>query len=221
MTEDQIPARWRTFFVDAASQDNELVGFFQKFRPHGDGLAVVFAEVVGAEEFLPRLLNIYQATAEGWDKAALYFVVTKPTPLLPEQVKYFATLHLQKMGEIAAEVGNSELVRLLKPLPRLAIVSGQAPWPPGQDDPETLIYEARADFIQSLTPLDSEVLLMDDALYHIACDYFLRDYVLWPLYRYSTTIADPFEPYFNLWKHGIQIRFQEDGPATVYVQTTS
>jgi hypothetical protein len=215
MTEDQNLVRWRKL-MDAASQDG-LVGFFQKFRPHGNGLTAAFEGVVGADEFLPRLLRIYQATAEGWDETDAYFVVRRPTPLSQEKAKQFATLYLQKMGEVAAEVGNADLVQLLKPLPRIEIVVGKAPWPPGQDDPETLIYEARTDFILSLTPQDSQVLLLDDALYHIACDYFLRDYVLWPLYKHSTAIADPFEPYFDLWEHGAAIRFQGDDVVKVYV----
>lgn len=220
MTEAQALARWRKF-VDASSQEDSLVGFFQKFRPHGKGLAEALEGVVGADEILPRLLEIYQATAEGCQEGDAYFVVRKPKPLSKEQARQMANSHLQKMEKVAKEVGNSELVQLLEPPPRIEVVSGKTPWPPGQDDPETLIYEARTDFTLSLTPLESHILLLDDAIYNIACDCFLRDYVLWPLYSRSTVIADPFEPYFKLWKHGAGIRFQGDDLVKAYVPVLS
>src|SRR4051812_39128360 len=53
---DELPRPWR---------EENMAGFFQCFRPHGDGLATAFEGVVGADEILPRLMAVYQATANG------------------------------------------------------------------------------------------------------------------------------------------------------------
>jgi len=216
MTEAQVLTRWGKI-VGAASQEHNLAGFFQKFRPHGDGLTEALKGVAGADEILPRLLDVYEATAEGWEEGDAYFVVRSPKTLAKEQAKQFAASYLHKMEEVARAVGNSELIRILQGRHRIEVVSGKTPWPPGQGDPETLLYEARADFMLSLAPMESHMLLLDDALYHIACDYFLRDYILWPLYSRTTAITDPFEPYFRMWQHGAGIRFQGDDLIKAFV----
>lgn len=215
MTKEQILARWKEM-TDITSQEN-LVGFFQKFRPHGNGLAAALEGVVGANEILPRLLELYEVTADGWQREDAYFVVKNPKPCSKEQARQLTNLHLQKMREVAREIGNRDLRHLLEHPPQIEVICGKVPWPPGQNDLESLIYEVRTDFILSLTPLNSHILLLNDAFYHIACDYFLRDYILWPLYRHSTTVVEPFKPYFELWKYGAGFRFPIDDTVKVYV----
>src|SRR5260370_6761278 len=99
MGEDQVLARWKKM-ADTTSPQN-LVVFFQRFRPHGNDLALALEGVVGANEILPRLLEIYQATADGWQRGDAYFVVRNPKPLSMEQARRLASSHLEKMGEIA------------------------------------------------------------------------------------------------------------------------
>ena len=173
--------------------------------------------VEGAAEILPRLLAIYRVTASGWDEGDAYFLVKNPMPLAREKGERLASTHLRKFVAIAKEVAATDLLRLLEPLPSIEVVEGQTPWPPSQDDPETLFYEARADFMASLTPLPSDALLLDGAIYYLACDYFLRDHVLWPLYRQSAAVAEPFESYFELWTFGAGMRFVNDRLVKVFV----
>ncbi len=59
-----------------------------------------------------------------------------------------------------------------------------------------------------------DIELMTEALYHINCDYLLSDYLLsdylqWPMY--DTKRENPFRPYFELWKMGLNIYFPERG----------
>jgi hypothetical protein len=190
-----------------ARSNDDLVGFFQAFRPYGQDLPRALEGVVRAEEILPRLLQIYAATAPGWDERDAYFVVRTPNPLFQDQARDLVLAHVQRFAEIAKEVGAVELLGILQPSPEIDVVEGHAPWPPDPDGVENLMYDARADFMASLAPIASDALLLDDALYHLACDYFLRDYVLWPLYRQSSKVVEPFGPYFEMWKHGVGLRF--------------
>ena len=58
---------------------------------------------------------------------------------------------------------------------------------------------------------------LHEAFYSIACDYKIAHYLMWPLYRGSTEIEEPFAPYFELWTHGALPFFKKPGLAIVYV----
>ena len=62
---------------------------------------------------------------------------------------------------------------------------------------------------------------MEEAFYSMACDYYLAHYLMWPLYRGSTAIEEPYAPYFELWRHGAQAIFSEARRVTVYVAATT
>jgi len=49
-----------------------MAGFFQCFRPDGEGLAEAFEGVEGADEILPRLLEVYEVTADDWQRDGTY-----------------------------------------------------------------------------------------------------------------------------------------------------
>jgi hypothetical protein len=210
MTTHAILNRWNSMVASRspkARPNHDLVGFFQAFRPYGQDLPRALEGVVRAEEILPRLLQIYAATAPGWDERDAYFVVRAPDPLFQDQARDLILAHVQRFAQIAKEVGAIELLGILEPPPEIDVVQGHTPWPPDPDGVESLMYDARTDFIESLTPTASDALLLDDALYHLACDYYLRDYVLWPLYRQSSKVVEPFGSYFEMWKHGAGLRF--------------
>ena len=48
-------------------------------------------------------------------------------------------------------VGCDELTTLLRAPLRIEAVEGETPWPPGDDDPETLVYDVTSGFMESLT----------------------------------------------------------------------
>ena len=58
---------------------------------------------------------------------------------------------------------------------------------------------------------------MDEAFYSIACDYHLARYLTWPWYMNSSSIKEPFEPYFNLWLHGATLRCEAPDNITLFV----
>ena len=210
MTEAEILEYWAIRINEKSCTKESLAGFFQAFRPQGSGLSKVFEGVVGGEEILKRLIAIYRATESGWEKRDAYFVVRKPAPLSEKTAIQLVNLHLDNFAEIARQIDNGELLQLLCPRPNIEIHQGTTPWPPSDDDPEVLLYEAQGEFIQSLKPLKSSASILSDAVYHIANDYLIRDYVLWPLYESSCPIVEPFGPYFELWKHGAGFRFSQD-----------
>jgi hypothetical protein len=228
-TPEEMFAYWKQLAGDDSPREwqRENLGmYFQQFRPHGAGVEAVFAGVVGAEELLPRLLEVYEATAEGGEHD-FYFIVRQPRALSAERATELCQDHLGEIARIAgkfeAEEGDAayDLVRLLDPLPTVRVVKGECPWPPDDDDPESLIYEVSCDFMRylefELTPVESHAHLLDEALYSLACDPYVKYHILWPLYRHLTEMSEPFESYFELWKHGAGYRFDEQGGVAVYV----
>jgi hypothetical protein len=215
--------RWKALAGDTSPgpwAPDHMAGFFQRFRPDGRGLPQAFEGVVGGDEILPRLLEVYRATADGWRGGGDYdgyFVVRNPGPTPASRAEDLIRRHLGRVAAMAEAVGDDELASLLgRPL-RVEVAEGEAPWPPGEDAPESLIYEATGEFMGSLTPLESDALLMREGLYTIACDYNLQYHCLWPLYRHASTIEEPFGPYFDLWKQGFGYRFMSEADVRVYV----
>lgn len=228
-------AAWKAIAVDAArsagrggvtelesavwTNEEDLFGFFDCFRPDGKGLERVFAGVAGGEEIRKRLLRVYECTRDSAGGGWGYFVVRRPAPATPERLVSLTARHLGRVRQIAISSGEADLTNLLDELPEIEIKRGRMPdrKQPDYDAPETLIYDVVGDWFGGLEPVPSDALLLNEAMYSIACDYDLARYLAWPLYRHSTNIEEPFAPYFDLWTHGARPWFGKPGLATVYV----
>ena len=198
--------------------EDDLFAFFDCFRPDGAGVERVFAGVVGGEEIVARLLKVYQCTKESFN-AWGYFIVRHPARASRDRLIDWTRQHLDKVRQIARSFGSDELVSLLEIPPEIEILQEAAPvrLQPDYDAPEALIYDVVGDWFQALRPVESDALLMEEAFYSIACDYYLAHYLMWPLYKDSTAIAEPYAPYFELWRHGAHAIFSEPELVTVYL----
>jgi hypothetical protein len=195
----------------------DLFAFFDCFRPDGNGLEKVFEGIIGGDDILKRLLGVFQCTRESFGRY-MYFMVCKPVPATSELLVELATRHLIKIRQVAKEFGEDRLVRMLETIPAIKIEHEEPSVKTLQDTstPETIAYELRCDWFLDLKPVESDALLLHEAFYSIACDYYIANYLQWPLYRQSTGIEEPYEPYFKLWSHGARPFFGEPGLVTVY-----
>ena len=220
-------AYWKSIAVDAVrgedpnhaaqleamvwNNEDDLYCFFGLFQPDGKRVERVFAGVVGGDEILQRLLPVYECSEN--------FIVRRPLPATPERLVGLTAQHLGKVRQIAIDFGEAELASLLEVSPEIKI-KREAILPQTRSDfnaPEASVYEITGDWFRELVPVQSDALLMKEAFYSIACDYKIARYLLWPLYRHSTNIEDPFAPYFELWRHGALPFFGRPGLVTVYV----
>ena len=104
--------------------------------------------------------------------------------------------------------------------PKITILSGKEgsdfqershqAWAHGQYCPGDDIYEDLEDWFSNIEFQKGceDLCLMDEALYHISNDYFLSYYLQWPLIV-PQPIENPFRPYFELWKMGLNVEFPE------------
>jgi hypothetical protein len=198
--------------------EDSLFGYFDCFRPDGKGVKRVFAGVVGGDEIVERLLRVYECTKES-SNAWGYFIVRRPVPATPERLIDLTRQHLDKVRQIAGSFGHTRLTSELEPLPEIRIkweaISQQT-----ESDvyaPEASIYDVTGDWFRGLEPMESDALMMGEAFYSIACDYMIAHHLMWPLYRQSTEIEEPFAPYFDLWRVGALPFFERPGLVNVYV----
>src|SRR3954469_944558 len=110
-SDEAMLVRWKAIAGDTspgAWTEDDLAGFFQRFRPDGHGVSEAFEGVEGADEILPRLQEVYEATADGWQREEThdgYFVVRTPAPLPAARATGLLRLHLERVAAMAQAVG--------------------------------------------------------------------------------------------------------------------
>lgn len=206
---------------DAWTREN-MAGFFQNFRPDEQQLGPLFEDLPAGAEVFKRLQQVYRATActfTGRQGADLYFIVRRPEPTTNDQLMRFATAQLSNWRNMAAAINEHELVDLLTPIPLITIRDG-SPTAPNPHDTESLdayIYDVQTDWHAQLAPLCPHASWMRDAFYYLACDYYLARFITWPWYMHSSSLNDPYEPYFYLWLHGAELRCESRERVTLFV----
>jgi len=227
MEKAETLARWKALVGDTSErpwEDEDLDFFLHRFRPLGRGLEQVFEGVKLGGEVLPRLVELYEATAEGYgesEKDEPVFVVHRPKLLTERRVLELARQHAQRMGQIGQRVKQEAVARLAVRIPEIEVHRGESA-PDADELPEFegQVLAACADFLGALEPMESEALLLRDSLYYLGSDYLLGYHILWPLYLHETDLIEPFQPHFELWMHGAQSRFESAEKLGVYVPDT-
>lgn len=206
---------------------DDAIGFFQSLRPQGTGLRELFDQVPHGDELRERLARVFAVSGDPTRSDGMrdaYFIVRRPTAISPEVVQQAARCWLENLRRLDQRIGSGTLADLLTPLPRIRVLQGKPPKHP-RDPAErsrllTEISSFPDRFIDPLRPEGDSALGLRRAYYFIACDAYLRDHLLWPLYRHLTGFADPLEPYFTLWEHGAKFRIFNDEEFDLYVPRT-
>lgn len=217
---EEILALWKNAAGEPGGEpwcEDEVYGFFQRFRPDGDRLEEALLPLQYGREVLKRMKAIYAATNSGWsddESSDGYFVVRNPAPIEPAEAESLVRKHLEQVAKIAEEAGAEELVELLR-APTYSIAREAAPDSPDRHDTDLTIYDTLCDWVGALETDPPQVSDLNEAFFSIACDYPLAWYAMWPWFADAAQISDPFEPYFQLWRHGVEYRF--DGPSSVTI----
>lgn len=209
---------------DAHWSDDHLAGFFQNFRPDGRALEPFFHEIPGGTKVYDRLRDVYDATANGYQDGSrtdAYFIVRKPATADHDTLIQSATRQLDNWRRMAEQDGETELVDMLTPLPEVRISTSEPPEidPNCCDSMDVYIYDVQTDWWHSnLSSICPHARWMREAFYYLNCDYYLARYVAWPWYRESSSIEEPYEPYFTMWLHGAELRCQSPDDVTLFVK---
>ena len=228
MNEETFFSRCKELAGDASDSrwtDDHLAGFFQNFRPDGQALEPLFRDIPGGNAVYDRLKEVYVATASGYQRGTAtdaYFIVRNPAIIDNHTLIQSATTQLTNWRRMAEQDQESELVDLLTPIPEIKSSTDEPPPvdPNDYDSLDVFIYDVQTDWwLGHLSPMCPHARWMREAFYYINCDYYLAQYAAWPWYRDSSSIDDPYKPYFTMWLHGAELRCQTPDDVTLFVKS--
>jgi hypothetical protein len=157
-------------------------------------------------------MSIYEAA--GKEDGHLYFIVRTPPPATQAQAELWMREHCAKLLELAEALAADEEfpdeMALWRAGPPIVFVERLGTPDPGATTSRLTDFEYHLSTESSEFPSASEhTWWLRNPLYYIACSYRLARWVLWPHLRESSGLADPFGPYFELWRHGIEFEFSQ------------
>lgn len=212
------------FPPDAPCDGDALIGVLQQFRPDGLGLAGLFDGLPLGAALQQRLRQLYEiagAAARPGGGLDAYFIVRNPPPLDPQRAQTAALAWLGSLLALARETQFDDVIDQLQPLPEVRVLEGIPPKQTKDDLRNISLYrvikQQGASLCERLSRDDAALNLLRPAYYYAACDWALRDYLLWPLYHRFTQLDDPFQDYFELWRHGVKLRAFSNERLDVYL----
>lgn len=210
---------------DEPVTSDSLIGLLQRFRPDGARLAEIFDDLPAGGEMSVRLMQLYLAAGDsarpGGGQDA-YFIVRQPPALEPDEASRLVTRWLGDLATLARAVGADDVLPLLDPLPNIRVLEGIAPKQSKSDLESVPLYrllkQDAADWTQRLPGHQDIANLLRPAYYFAACDWALRDHLLWPLHAAANRqLRDPFAAYFELWRHNAKLRSMGPEQLDVYL----
>lgn len=187
-------------------------------------LEPLFEESDLGKEVFSRLQQVYKIAGDGRRSDGMkdaFFIVRRPDFSSVEKVKQSAELFFGELAALAEEQNKNELAENLKQKPELRLLEGAAPKHPKADREKSGLMKAVSQIgptvTEELIAKDPFAKLLQRAFYFLACDGFLRDFVLWPMLAEHSQLDDPFQHYFVLWRHGVKFRIFGESQIDLYL----
>ena len=185
----------------------------------------LFKELEFGERLHQRLDNLYAATGDGRQPSGgkdAYFIVRNPVAIDPSDATEQAIGWLTGVRMLAELVQDQVLLETLDPIPNIRVLEGLAPkHPKSEDEKSGLLKSLLNDATTLLQRIDSSqsyATALRPAYYYTACDYMLRDYLMWPLFAEKIqAVPDPYSHYFHLWTCGVKYRIFGNNQIDLYL----
>ena len=215
--------------------ESTLVGVFQALRPHGFKDKEVFASVTGGQQFGLRLDSLYDAVRscdrfDGMRDA--YFIVRNPPALSPERAEVLGVEFIEgvlRFYEAAEPTGEREQLPSFSQsnMPTIRVLEGKPPKHPKNKNERAPLLCVLQEYcpaqIDSLSAKSELATQLSEALYFVACDNWLREYLRWPLFKEHVQepqlqcLEQLLSSYFELWRHGVKYRVFSDSQVDFYL----
>ena len=224
---DGLLDRWKAIPAVAAHDEDEWEAeppghLLHYFRPDGVGLEDIVAGMAHSDEVLSRLRQVFEAARNG-RPGDMYFTIRKAPRIRAAELEALARQYLANVIAMAKLVGSRDAgfarrhrAAVTALAGRDVVVEVHAGVPPTLDAPskthplQGFVYETATEFGHLHPPASEHAQLLAEPCYRLACSYELAHFVLWPTRGDGCPIADPFASYFELWRHGASIYFQDD-----------
>lgn len=206
---------------------DDLIGYFQSFRPDGRGLAGVFSGVAGGDEVHERLERLFDVAGDDRRPSGgkdAFFVVRNPAEIDPAEVEAAGNEWIEQLKRLGETLGKLNAVEKLAGIERVRVLEGIPPKHPKiaaeKTDLLVLLDEEIPKWLEDAAPDHRIASSLRSPFYFVNCDAMLRDYLMWPMYRrggIGTRVDDPFSPYFRLWRHGVKWRVFQETQVDLYM----
>jgi hypothetical protein len=189
--------------------------FFHRFRPDGKGLSEIYSGVEYGDEISKRLIAALKVdgTTKGSTLSANNLI-----PVNAKQAAALVELLCAKVRQLAQEIDDEELAERFV-ADQFVIRDGQRQTY-AQNDYTAESIEMLCDAAYSLV-YDSAATanVLGKGIYTLFTSVGfspLAFYIQWPVCADQFQTVDPFEPFFDLWRHGVAWRLTDEKVAEVF-----
>jgi hypothetical protein len=212
----ELLARWKE--IVAAMEPDAVAHFTDEgppdyllhlFRPSGAGVEALLVGMAEGDEILARLRKVFRAAGDG-SRGDMYFIVRKPPHASADQILDWACDQLARMRRVERTLWKER--SSIDDIKGVDLWVGGAPprRNPGRVHPlESDLYRIVTELGHS-RPASLHGSLLEEPLYKLACDYRLAHWVRWPEMGKAFPVEEPFDPWFQLWRHGAELIFSDE-----------
>lgn len=224
---DEIESRCRVWFrhwhdlVDPTGpeweDEDSAGGMFNELWNDRERLAACLAPLPRAKALTSRINEIIDVALGGSSEPpGLYYQVSRPYPASDGELLEWTGRFYRRCRELTGmpdAIPPIEIVRCAHPIDAYLDSHRDT-----DSEPYDRLHDWLGDAIDQHCTTDETAAyhVLEEALYKMACDYKLADYVLWVLLEPKVEGPDPCRPQFDLWRSGAVERFRPGEGVTVF-----
>jgi hypothetical protein len=186
--------------------EDDVKGFFQRFRPSGEGLIEIYAGVEHGEEIARRIAAVMQV--DGTSEGSL-LSANKLMPVSGEEALALVKKLCDSVQSLAKELDDDELAERFA-ASEFKLRGGERQ----RFESNELTDETIDTLCQTLHSLIYEscavASVLNKAIYELAGWTPMAFYIQWPVCAERYQTSDPLEPFFELWRQGAAWRVTEN-----------
>lgn len=186
--------------------EDDLAGFFHRYRPSGSGLEKLYADVPRGDEIVKRLKAVL--SVDGTDEG-LSLSVNKPLPVEPAKAVSIVKKFFTNMRRWGNELAEDDLTDAFPANADFVARPGEI----GKYRDNKATHEALCVLCDLTEGALSDAagpkmagVIMTEAVYTLVYDFPLTYYIQWPNYAKGFQAKDPFRPHFDMWHHKVKWR---------------
>ncbi len=192
--------------------EKDVAGFFQRFRPRGEGLSEIYAGVEHGDQIVERLVAAMEVdgTTEGSTLSANNLV-----PVTGDEAMALAQRFCENVRELAVELSNEELAERFTAGKFVLRAGARDRYELNDltDEAIEMLWDTMYDvFYESASPAS----VLNTGVRALVGGRLLPFYIQWPVCSGRVQISDPLAPLFEMWRRGVAWRIVENRVVEVF-----
>jgi hypothetical protein len=181
----------------------DLAGFFQRFRPDGKGLSDIYSGLEHGQELSKRLIAVMKV--DGTTKGST-LSANKLIDVDPRRAQALVKRFCKNMQRLARERDHEEMAARFA-VSRFIVCAGRRKRFASNDRTREAIEMACDLAFDIVYESPATAFVLGEAVYTLVGFTPLAFYLQWPICADQVRSVDPFKPWFELWRRGVEWRF--------------